>query len=90
MKGQELVNYNYCADFWGLYISGLQNAIPTIEGLFKQAFELTKSKAFADTEFERLIRQDLLNAKKEMYQVIEARTAFAVWLNSLKKVEGVI
>ncbi len=87
---QELVNYNYCADFWGLYISGLQNAIPTIEGLFKQAFELTKSKAFADTEFERLIKQDLLNAKKEMYQVIEARTAFVVWLNSLKKVEGVI
>jgi hypothetical protein len=87
---QELVNYNYCADFWGLYISGLQNAIPTIQKLFIQAYDLTKDKAFADIEFERLINQDLLDAKKEMYQVIEARIAFAVWLNSLKKVDGVI
>jgi len=87
---KELVNYNYCADFWGLYISGLQNAIPTIQQLFKQALELINDKAFSDKEFERLINQDLLNAKKEMYQVIEARTAFAVWLNGLKKVEGVL
>lgn len=87
---QELVNYNYCADFWGLYISGLQNAIPTIQQLFKQAYHLTNDKAFSDKEFEKLLNQDLLNAKKEMYQVIEARTAFAIWLNSLKKVDGVV
>ena len=87
---KELVKYNYCADFWGLYISGLQNAIPTIQQLFKQAYDLTNDKAFANIEFERLMSKDWLHAKKEMYQVIEARTAYAVWLNSLKKVDGIV
>jgi len=82
---QELVNYNYCADFWGLYISGLQKAIPTIRELFEQAYQLTKNEAFCPKEVAKLLGQDFLDAKKEMYQVIEARTAFAVWLNGLKK-----
>jgi hypothetical protein len=81
---QELVNYNYCADFWGLYISGLQEAIPTVKALFEQAYKITNKEAFSPKEVKKLLGQDLLDAKKEMYQVIEARTALAVWLNGLK------
>lgn len=81
----ELVKYNYCADFWGLYVSGLQKAIPTIKELFEQAYQLTKNDLFSPKEVAKLFGQDFLDVKKEMYQVIEARTAFAVWLNGLKK-----
>jgi hypothetical protein len=81
----ELVHYDYCADFWGLYISGMQKALPEIEDLFNQAYKLTGREQFSPTEVKRLLRQDLLDAKKEMYQGIEARVAFAVWLNGLKK-----
>lgn len=82
---QELVNYNYCADFWGLYVSGLQKAIPTIKELFEQAYHLTKNEFFSPKDVAKLLGQDILDVKKEMYQVIEARIAFAVWINGLKK-----
>jgi hypothetical protein len=81
----ELVQYDYCADFWGLYISGMQAAIPTIKSLFDQAYRLTGNFLFSPKSTEALFSQDLLEAKKEMYQKIEARTAFAVWLHGLKK-----
>ena len=82
---QELVNFTYCADFWGLYISGLLKAIPDIEILFKRAFELTHNQYFSKGSINQLLSQDLLSAKKEIYQKIEARIALAVWINSLKK-----
>jgi asparagine synthetase B (glutamine-hydrolysing) len=81
----ELVYYDYRADFWGLYIDGLLNSLPLIKTLFKQAFELTRHKNFSNAELESILSNDLLNAKKELYQVIEARVALAVWLNGLKK-----
>lgn len=82
---QELVNYNYCADFWGLYVSGMQEAIPTIKEIFDQAYELTGNKIFSASSSSSVLGQDLLDPKKEIYQVIEARTAFAVWLQGLRK-----
>lgn len=82
---RELVNYKYCADFWGLYVSGMQEAIPTIKVLFDQAFELTGNKIFSSSSTTSLLGQDMLDPKKEMYQTIEARIAFAVWLHELKK-----
>lgn len=80
---QELVNYTYCADFWGIYISGLQKAIPNIKILCERAFELTQNKYFSQESIESLLSQDLLSAKKDIYQKIEARIALAVWINSL-------
>lgn len=82
---QELVDFTYCADFWGIYISGLLKAIPQIKQLCKRAYELTGNTYFSDDTIETLLNQDLLNAKKEMYQKIEARVALAVYVNSLNK-----
>jgi len=79
----ELVNFTYCADFWGIYISGLQKAIPQIKILFAKAFDLTKNFYFSKESIDILLSQDLLSAKKEVYQKIEARVALAVWVNSL-------
>jgi hypothetical protein len=81
----ELVNYTYCADFWGLYIDGLQQAISTVKKLFQTAHELTGHHCFSKSAAKELLGQDLLHAKKEMYQVIEARTAMALWLNVLNQ-----
>lgn len=81
----ELVNFNYCADFWGLYIDGLQQAISTVKNLFQNAHELTGHQSFSESAIKELLGQDLLHAKKEMYQVIEARTAMALWLKVLNR-----
>lgn len=81
----ELVDYTYCADFWGLYIDGMQRALPTVKKLFNNAYQLSGHNYFAPKAIDALLKQDLLNAKKEMYQAIEARIALAVWLNGLHK-----
>lgn len=86
---KELANYNYCADFWGLYVSGLIKAKPTIKKLFEQVYQLTRFEAYSPKEVDIILEQDLLDARKQMYQKIEARIAFAVWIHSLTKV-GVI
>lgn len=80
---QKLVNYTYCADFWGLYISGLQQSLPSIRQLFERVYHTTNYNSFSPNRINVLLEQDYLTAKKEMYQKIEARIAFAVWLNSL-------
>ena len=65
----------------------MQAALPTMKRLFSNAYEMTGRSEFSDESIEKLLSQDLLDAKKEMYQVIESRTAFAVWLHSLRKAE---
>lgn len=79
---QQLVNYTYCADFWGLYISGLHNALPDLQFLFEEVYRLTQFKSFSSEAISDLLSQDYLNAKKEKYQKIESRIAFAIWLYS--------
>lgn len=80
---QELVNQTYCADFWGLYIDGLLNAIPTIHKLFEQAYDITANPYFSSQKTNELLNQDLRDAQKTMYQEIESRISLAVWLNAL-------
>lgn len=77
---RELVEYAYCADFWGLYMDGLQQALPTLPDLFARAHQLTGHTLFSPESTTKLLGQDLLHAKKEMYQAIEARTAMVLWL----------
>jgi hypothetical protein len=82
---QELVNYTYCADFWGIYIDGLQKSIPIVRKIFNRAYELTNNSCFTSTVLDDFLEQDLLNAHKLMYQKIEARISLAVWINALFK-----
>jgi hypothetical protein len=79
----ELVNYTYCADFWGLYIDGLLKALPEIEKMHKLAHEITGLDYFSDEKFKEIMKLDLLNCKKELYQPIEARISLVTWINSL-------
>ncbi len=79
----ELINYTYCADFWGLYIDGLIHSLPKIEELHKQAFKITGLDYFSDDNLKKILKTDLLNCKKELYQPIEARISLVTWINSL-------
>lgn len=80
---RELVDYTYCADFWGLYVDGFQNALPTVRKLFENAYDLIAHPGFAPTALDALLRQDLLTTEKSTYQRIESHISTAVWLNSL-------
>lgn len=82
---KELVDYAYCADFWGLYVDGLHKAIPTIKKLFERAYKFTSHYYFSEKEFDKIFSQDLFRPQKEMYQKIESRVAFAAWLYSIPK-----
>ena len=79
----ELINFTYCADFWGLYIDGLLKALPEIEKMHKLVHEITGLDYFSDEKFKEIMKLDLLNCKKELYQPIEARISIVTWINSL-------
>jgi hypothetical protein len=80
----ELVDFTYCADFWGIYSSGFINAIPEIKNLLEYAFEMTQNRYFSKESFNTFLSKDFLHANKEVSQKIESRVALAVWINSLK------
>ena len=85
----ELTDYTYCADFWGLYIDGLINAVPVVKKLNDRAFDLTGLNYFSETNHQKVFSADLLECEKKTYQRVEARISMAVWLNSLNQDGGV-
>jgi hypothetical protein len=80
----ELTDFDYKADFWGLYQSGFFNAIEEINILIHQAYDVFKIEQFAPKEWNPLIGKNLNRMDKNLYQIIESRIALAIWINSLK------
>lgn len=83
---QELVNYTYCADFWGLYVDGMMQNMSHLKQIIQEAYEITQNSFFGSKRSSDLFSQDLLNPKKEMYQELEATIALAIWIVQLQKV----
>ncbi len=81
----ELVNFTYRADFWGVYVDGLREALTTISTLHHKAFELTGNHYFAPENLAGLLKEDLLQADKVLYQKIESRAALVAWINALSR-----
>ena len=81
----ELVDFTYCADFWGVYVDGLQGALNTIRNLNSQAYELTGFRYFEPSSLECLLSEDLFQTKKTLYQKIESRAVLSVWINGIAK-----
>lgn len=79
----ELTVFTYCADFWGLYIDGLRNAIPTAKKLNDLAHEITGLEYFSESNYDKVFSEDLLECEKTTYQKIESRISISAWLNSL-------
>ncbi len=85
---RELVEYHYCADFWGRCIEGLVESLEEIRGIHRTAFSFTDSVYFADTHLESLLAQDVYRPRKELYQRLEARISSAVWVCSFARSLG--
>jgi hypothetical protein len=81
----ELVDFTYRADFWGVYVDGLQGALNTIRNLNSRAYELTGFGYFEPSSLECLLSEDLFQTKKTLYQKIESRAALSVWINGIQK-----
>lgn len=79
----ELVNYTYCADFFGISMDGLQKAKPEIEILFKRAYELVGHPIFSPSSTVTLLKTDVFNLEFSTYTDICNRISIAVWYNSL-------
>lgn len=85
----ELVEYTYCADFWGRSIDGLLSALESVRELHAEARDLTGNAYFEAEHLERLFAEDLYRPRKELYQRIEARISAAVWVVGLAKWIGI-
>lgn len=81
----ELVNFYYCADFWGRDIDGLVKALPALWDLHRAAREYTGDSYFDEDRLKELIAEDLLRPRKVLYQRIEARLSSATWVCSLER-----
>jgi hypothetical protein len=82
----ELHRFNYCADFWGLYVSGLQNSKNTIEYLYEITNKIVQNNKFTPTQFKHLFSKDISLTDKKLYQIIESRVSLAVWIYNLNKI----
>ena len=80
---RELVDYTYKADFWGLYIDGLNNSLPEIRNIHKKAYELSCNHYFEEENLNQILKNDLYNCDQKLYQKLEAKISSAVWINSI-------
>ncbi|MFZ4707236.1 MAG: asparagine synthase-related protein [Bacteroidales bacterium] len=79
----ELVNYTYCADFFGVSLNGLHKARPEIEALFKKAYELVGHPVFSPSEIKKMQEMDFFTLEYKTYIDLCSRISIAVWYNSL-------
>lgn len=82
---REVVEYTYCADFWGRDIEGLVNALTAIRVLHQSARDFTGNCYFDEANLEELLAEDFYRPRKKLHQQIEARISSAVWVCSLAK-----
>lgn len=80
---RELSEFAYRADFWGLYIDGLRQALPTLKHLHERAYELTKLDYFHPRHLALIDGAATLDCDQRQAQTIEARASSAAWAVSL-------
>lgn len=80
---RELSEFTYRADFWGLYIDGLHDALPAFRRLHERAYELTGFDYFHPRHLSLIDGGATLDCDQRRAQAIEARASSAVWAVSL-------
>lgn len=83
----ELVDYDYKADFWGVYVDGLSDARATIVGLHERAFAATGNAYFAPRQLELLLNSPLNDCDPSLYRRLDARISLAAWLSGLTRAD---
>jgi hypothetical protein len=82
---RELVDYTYCADFWGRSIDGMIASLDHVRELHKESLHLTGNAYFNEENLDGLIKDDLYRPRKDLYQRLESRISSAVWVVSLTR-----
>jgi hypothetical protein len=80
---RELSEFTYRADFWGLYIDGLRQALPALQCLYERAHELTGLDYFHPRHLALADGGATLDCDQHRAQAIEARASAAAWAVSL-------
>mgnify|MGYP004559669179 CR=1 FL=1 len=80
----ELSEYAYFADFFGLTTFGLKKAKPIISELVTEAHEMIGHPMFSAKERLRFLDQDIYSFEYNEYIRFSSTLAIAVWLKSLK------
>lgn len=80
---RELSQYCYVADFFGISMSGLNNAKATIKKLFEESFEITGNEIFSSSRTKQLIETNVFDLKYSTYIEYCTQISLAVWIYSL-------
>jgi len=80
---RELVEYDYKADFWGIYIDGLSGAKKEISTLNEMAFEITGNPYFSSDNLAVVLNGTLNDCNESVCKSIDARVSLAAWLYGL-------
>jgi len=64
---KELSEYHYVADFFGISMSGLEAAKPTIKKLFEKAYELLRHEIFSPISTEKMLTTNVFAFDFKMY-----------------------
>lgn len=84
---KELVDYDYKADFWGVYVDGLSDARGAIVELHESALAATGNPYFAPTQLESLLNNHLNDCDPSLYRRLDARISLAAWLSGLTRAD---
>lgn len=79
----ELSNFTYCADYFGLSMSGLEAAKPTIKELFEESYDITQNHIFSPTSTTKFIKTSVFDFDHDSYIDFCSKISIAVWLHSL-------
>lgn len=86
---RELVEYTYCADFFGTSMSGLELARPEIRQLFRTAHEVTGHRIFSERETDKFLAADVFSFEYQDYIDYCNVISLAAWYNGLDR-EGYV
>ena len=80
---RELSEFHYCADFFGLSMSGLEQAKPDIAKLFEEARTLLPHPIFSEENTKTLLNTNVFNFDYKAYCAFCVQVSIAAWLHAL-------
>ena len=81
----KLSDFPYYADFMGLSMTGLHDALPVIREILNNAYELTGNKNFSPLSVKNFLSQDIFSFEMKDDIKFCSLISAAVWLNSITK-----
>ncbi len=80
---RELSEFHYCADFFGLSMSGLEQAKPDIKELLEEARTLLPHSIFSEQNTNTLLNTNVFSFDYKAYCAFCVQISIAAWLHAL-------